>query len=68
MSYLISDTTRDQRQKLFNEALSISLLGTDKPTDEDMLLFQQYIDGLLELDEIKKMIVDKYSKEAATEY
>ena len=62
MKYLIKDTTMEERMELVQKALTISLTGADKPTDEMMELINQYIDGIMELDEIQKIILEKYQK------
>ena len=62
MKYLIKDTTMEERMELVQKALTISFTGADKPTDEMMELINQYIDGIMELDEIQKIILEKYQK------
>jgi Antitoxin VbhA len=59
--HLIENSTKEERQKIINEALAISTLDAKPPTEEDMKLFQRYIDGELELDEIKKILIEKYA-------
>ena len=60
MSYLIKDTTSLERKKIVEKALSISLSDAVDPSDYAIVLAQKYIDGELELEEIQKMIIDKY--------
>ena len=60
MSYLIKDTTKEERRLIVNKALSISLSGAKEPSKEVLLLAKMYIDGEKELDEVQKMIIDKY--------
>lgn len=60
MSYLIKDTTEEERRLIVNKALSISLSGTDKPSKEVLELAKEYIDGKKELEEIQKIVLGKY--------
>ncbi|MBQ3307725.1 MAG: hypothetical protein IJG68_06010 [Bacilli bacterium] len=63
MGYLISETTREEREKLVYKALGISLSDADYPSEKVMLLVRQYIDGKMELDHIQKLIIEFYQKE-----
>ena len=49
MSYLIKDTTREQRAQIVKQALAISISGTDIPTDKALSIAKEYIDGKIEL-------------------
>ena len=62
MSYLVNETTKEERIKLVNKALAISLSGAKRPSDEVIKLVKKYIDGNMELDEITKLIISKYHK------
>lgn len=62
MSYLIKDTTKEERKKIVNKALAISLSGSKMPSKETLILANEYIDGKKELKEIQKIIVEKYKK------
>lgn len=64
MKYLIKDTTKEQRKKLSENAIGISLLGADAPTEETQKLLNLYIEGTMELDEVKKKVLDRYQKES----
>ena len=64
LSYLIKDTTKAERKKLVENALGISLLGAGAPTEETKLLIDLYINGEIELQEVKKRIINKYQSEA----
>ena len=66
MSYLIKDTTKEERKKIVNKALAISLSGAKKPSKEALLLAKEYIDGNKELEEIQKLIIKKYQKKKET--
>lgn len=59
--YLISETTREERQEIVKKALGISLLGTDMPSDDALELAKQYIDGKIEIEEIQKKVLEKYT-------
>lgn len=57
-SVLIKDTTREERKKLVNWALAIAMLDCKAPLDEDMKLYEKYIDGEMELAEVKKKLIE----------
>ncbi|MBR7084880.1 MAG: hypothetical protein IKI37_06870 [Oscillospiraceae bacterium] len=61
-SCLIANTTREQREKIVADALAISMLDADKPTEDVMAMAQQYIDGTMELAEIESRVLQKYRK------
>lgn len=60
--YLISETTREERKDIVKKALGISLLGADMPSDDVLELAKQYIDGKIEIEEIQKKVIEKYTK------
>ena len=60
--YLISETTMEERKALVKKALGISLLGADMPSDDVLELAKQYIDGKIEIEEIQKKVIEKYTK------
>ena len=62
MKYLIKETTMEERRKIVEKALAISLTGAKKPSDEILLLANQYINGEKELAEIQKIVIEKYQK------
>ena len=62
MSYLIKDTTKEQRKELVKKAYAISLASGEEPTDETLEMFKEYVDGKTELEEIQKKIINKYRK------
>ena len=62
MNYLIKDTTKEERKKIVEKALSISLSGSDMSEKDVLNLVNDYIDGKRELDEIQRMIISKYKK------
>ena len=59
--YLISETTREERKDIVKKALGISLLGANMPSDEVLELAKQYIDGKIEIEEIQKRVLEKYT-------
>lgn len=60
MDYSISNTTKKQRTEIIKKALAISMSGTDLPTDKTLKLAKEYIDGITELDDIQKKIINMY--------
>lgn len=63
MKYLISETTKEERAELVYKALGISRSDADEPSDYALYLAKQYIDGVLELDEVQSRIVEYHKKE-----
>ncbi|CAI3207895.1 hypothetical protein [Clostridium neonatale] len=61
-SVLIKETTKEERRKIINGALGISMLDCKAPLDEDMKLYEKYIDGEMELSEVKKKLIEKYKE------
>ncbi|MGG3963975.1 antitoxin VbhA family protein [Heyndrickxia faecalis] len=60
--YSIANTTKEQREKFVAEAEAINLLGAEPLTKENRALLQMYIDGEIELRDLRKTIIDKYTK------
>lgn len=58
--YSVKNTTKQERKEIVKKALAISLLGADMPSDDTLKLAKKYIDGEIELDEIQKIVLDKY--------
>lgn len=58
--YSVKNTTQQERKEIVKKALAISLLGADMPSDDTLKLAKKYIDGEIELDEIQKIVLDKY--------
>lgn len=63
MEYSVDKTTRKDRIKLVKKALAISISGADVPTDETLNLTKDYVDGMIELEELQQKIIDKYNKD-----
>ena len=57
MSYLIKDTTREQRILFVNKALAISKSGAKDPDNRVLELLNEYIEGNIELKDIQKIII-----------
>ena len=58
--YLISETTREERQEIVKKALAINLTAAPMPTDDVLKLAKQYIDGKIEISEVQKKVLQKY--------
>lgn len=58
----VKDKAREERRKIINKALAISTLDCKAPLPEDMILFEKFIDGEMEIDEVKKNLIEKYSE------
>lgn len=62
MDYSIKSTTKQQRIEIIKQALSISMSGTDIPTDEALKIAKEYIDGITELEDVQKKIINLYKR------
>ncbi len=62
MDYLIKNTTKKQRSEIIKKALSISMSGADIPTDKALEIAKEYIDGITELEDAQKKIVNLYKR------
>ncbi len=62
MSYLIKDTSKEERKKIAKEALAISVASDKMPSKKVIELTKEYINGKIELDEIKRRIIEHYRK------
>ena len=62
MSYLIKDTTKQQRAEIIKQALTISMSGTDIPTDKALYIAKEYIDGITELKDVQTKIIEIYKR------
>lgn len=60
--YLIKDTTLEERKKIVNGAIAIQMTDGSAPCDDTMKLFQKYINGEMEIEEIQKELIKKYIK------
>ena len=62
MDYLIKNTTKKQRIEIIKEALSISMSGSDVPTDDALKIAKEYVDGITELEDVQKKIIHLYKR------
>lgn len=62
MKYKIDETTKDERMKLVYKALGISMSDAEKPSEETMQIINQYIDGVKELEDVQKEIIEMHKK------
>lgn len=60
--YLIKNSTKSERQEIVNGAIAISMLDSEAPTKKATELYQKYIDGEMELDEVKERIIKMYKE------
>ena len=60
--HLIQNSTSRERQKIVNGAIAISMLDSEAPTEKAMELYQKYIDGEMEIDEVSEEILKNYKK------
>ncbi len=63
MSYLIKDTSKEERKKLAKNAFGISIASNERPSNETITLVKEYINGNMELEEVQKQIINRYKKE-----
>lgn len=60
--YLIKNSTKEERQKLVNGAIAIQSTGGGLPTQKAMDIYQKYIDGEMEIDEVLEEVLKNYKK------
>ena len=58
--YSIKETTRVERERIAADALGLSTLDADMPSDETMALMNEYIEGKRELADILQETIQKY--------
>jgi hypothetical protein len=58
--YSIADTTKVQREKYVNDAISISVLDALEPSGIARQLMRDYIDGKRELADARHTIIEHY--------
>lgn len=63
MSYLIKDTSKEERKKLAKNAFGISIASNERPSNETITLVKEYINGNMELEDVQKQIINRYKKE-----
>lgn len=59
---LITQKIKEERQKVVDGALAIQMTAGKAPLEEDMLLFKRYIDVEVGIEEIQKLIIEKYKQ------
>jgi hypothetical protein len=62
--YSVRGTTKIQREKYVNDAISIAVLDAPEPSAEAKRLMRDYIDGKREIDEVLKLTIDRYKVNA----
>ena len=65
--YKIKETTREQREKIVRNALAVSQIDAGKPDEETLKLFELYIEGKMEIEDIQKIVIEKAKKESINE-
>lgn len=60
MKYLIKDTSTEERKKLVENALAISLLDANAPSNKTNHLVKKYINGEMEIEQIKRIVINHY--------
>ncbi|MCI8546629.1 MAG: purine biosynthesis protein PurH [Clostridia bacterium] len=61
-SYLIKDTTKEERAELVKKALFITSAGDALPSDDAIKIVKQYIEGEKELEDVQKEIIERKVK------
>jgi hypothetical protein len=59
-NYAVKDTTKVQREKYANEAMSITILDAPEPSKFAQDCMREYIDGKRELSDVRQRIIDHY--------
>lgn len=62
MDYSIKNTTKKQRAEIIKKAIAISISGADFPTDEALKIAKEYVDGITELEDVQKKIINMYKR------
>lgn len=64
MEYKIENTTKKQRAEIVKEAFEISITGNENvPSEEATKYLQDYVNGISELDEVERKIIELYKKD-----
>ncbi len=63
MDLSIKNTTREQRKEIVKTALAISISGADIPSNQTLNIVKEYIDGITELEDVQKKIINLYKKD-----
>lgn len=62
MKYLIKDTTKEERKKIVKNALGIAVADRQVPSDYVIELAQKYINGEMELEQVREEVIKKYKE------
>ena len=62
MKYLIDETTKEERLELVYKTLKISTSDAKEPSEETMKIVNEYIEGITELNEVQKRVINLYKK------
>lgn len=60
--YSIDNSTREERIKYVKDAFAIASLDSPEPPKDDLTLFEDYVEGRKELNEILQEAINKYKK------
>lgn len=63
MDLSIKNTTREQRKEIVKNALAISISGADFPSETALNIVKEYVDGITELEDVQKKIINLYKKD-----
>lgn len=58
--YYVPTTTREEREKMVNNALALSTLDAPEPTRFTMQLAEQFVDGNISEEDMLKISIEKY--------
>ena len=61
--YSIKETTKEEREKIVQDAYAIAVSTGVPPTEEMMQMVQEYVNGKKEISEILEETIRKYHEE-----
>lgn len=62
MSFLIKDTTKEERKKIVKNAFGVTISSNEMPSKEVIELTKKYINGEMELEDVQKKVIEMYRK------
>ena len=62
MSFLIKDTTKEERKKIVKNAFGVTISSNEMPSKEVIVLTKKYINGEMELEDVQKKVIEMYRK------
>ena len=62
MSFLIKDTTKEERKKIVKNAFGVTISSNEMPCKEVIELTKKYINGEMELEDVLKKVIEMYRK------